>query len=108
MSMENIGVQLYDAISHVSSTHPHKLTLSIQRLVIELIIKLTIGFKDNENTLALKIIKDLEPLKYKKDIDFVNNILTPLLKAEKKIPVSFDFKDKSCNTYYTFENAIDQ
>ena len=95
-------------ITQVNSTHPHKLSLNIKRLVIKLIIKLTLGFEENENALAKRIIKDLEPLKDKKDIDFVNNILTPLLKAEKKISISFDFFDKKMQTFHTFTNAIEE
>lgn len=103
-----VGLKLYEAITKINSVHPHKLSLTIKRLVIKLIIKLTLGFEKNENLLAKRIIKDLEPLKEKKDIDYVNNILTPLLKAEKKVPISLDFFDNKSQGYYTFSHAIEK
>lgn len=108
MSINGVGLRWYEAITKVNLKNPTKLTLTIKKLVINLIIKLTIGYPENERALAKRIIEDLDFLKDKRDIEFVNNILTPLLKAENKIPVSFDFYDSSHKTYYTFGEAIDQ
>jgi hypothetical protein len=108
MAQEDFGLQLYHSITKVTTSNPTKLSLLIKKNVIEVIIKLTIGYEINEDILAKKIIEDLDTLKDKRDIEFVNNILTPLLKAENKVPVSFDFFDESSNTYYTFKNAIEQ
>lgn len=108
MSTNGVGLRLYEAITKVNLKNPTKLTLTIKKLVINLIIKLTIGYPENETVLAKRIIEDLDFLKDKRDIEFVNNILTPLLKAENKVPVSFDFYDTAHKTYYTFGGAIEQ
>jgi len=106
VSEDNIGIEFYEVITNTLSNNQKKLSLNIERMIVELIIMLTIGFKDNEDILSKRIIEDLDLLQHKKDNDYVNNILTPLLKAEKKVPVSFDFINK--NTYYTFASAIEQ
>jgi hypothetical protein len=93
---------LYQSLTSLNLQNPLKLTLNQKRLVISLITKLTIGFPLRESSLALQIISDLDQLQNKKDIEFVNNILTPLLKAEHKVPVSFDFFDFSRQSYLSF------
>lgn len=102
------GLKLYEKVTAINMKDPTKLTLEVKKLVIRLIIKVTIGYPENEKVLAQKIIKDLEYLEKKRDIGFVNNILTPLLKAENKTPVSFDFYDENSQSYYTFGGAIEQ
>ena len=108
VSDSETGLKLYDAITKINHKNPTKFSIEIKKLIINLIIKLTIGYQKNETILAKRIIEDLELLKDKKDIEFVNNILTPLLKAENKVPVSFDFLNSEGNTYYTFASAIEQ
>ena len=68
--------------------------MGVQKLIINIIAKLTIGFKDKEDLLAKKIVQDLEQLKDYPDTDFVNNILAPLLKTEHKVPVKIACMEK--------------
>ena len=77
-----IGLDLYLALTKLNTELPLKLTLPQKSLIINLIIQLTINDTSEETILAKKIIEDLDHLQNKKDIEFVNNILTPLLKAE--------------------------
>lgn len=85
-----------------------KLSITIKKLIINLIILLTIGDEERERTLAKQIMVDLDYLQNKKDIEFVNNILTPLLKAENKVPVSFDFYDNTNEKYLSFNKINDE
>ena len=103
-----IGLDLYLKLTKLNAEFPLKLTLSQKSLIINLIIQLTINDASRETILAKQIIDDLDQLKNKKDIEFVNNILTPLLKAECKVPVCFDFVDTIKNTYLTFTKLSDE
>ena len=82
--------------------------MDVKKLIINIIAKLTIGFKDKEDLLAKKIVQDLEQLKDYPNTDFVDNILAPLLKTEYKIHVSFGFKDPVDNSFLTFKSASEK
>ena len=88
MAASDAGEDLYSAITEFWLKTPNWLPVGVQKLTINIIAKLTIGFKDKEDLLAKKTVQDLEQLKVCPDTDFVNNILAPLLKAEHKVPVS--------------------
>jgi hypothetical protein len=109
------GLQLYDTITKINIKNSLAFTLEVKTLIIKLIIKLTIGFKENETALAKRIIEDLEDLQSKRNDESVNiedikahmmymhnSVLTPLLKAQDKIPVSFDFLNKKANSHVIF------
>lgn len=108
MAEKEVGPKLYKVVVKKTIEKPTMKTLTIKKSIIDLIIKLTIGFEDNETELAKLIIEDLEILKDKRDIEYVNNILTPLLKAENKLPVSYDFIDENAKTYHTFAGSIEE
>lgn len=56
-------------------------------LLVELILRVSAGNKELEKELADLILKDLETLKTKRDMIFINKLLLPLIRNEKTVPI---------------------
>ena len=56
-------------------------------LLIELILKISAGHKQLEQALTDAVIKDLDTLRHKRDMFFINKILLPLIRNELTVPV---------------------
>lgn len=80
----------------------------VQKLIINIIAKITIGFKDKEDILVKQLIDNLWQLKDSNDAEYVNSVLAPLLKAEYRVPVSFSFRDPTDNSLLTFKAASER
>lgn len=70
--MNDTGLQLYDTITKLKIKNSLAFTIEIKTLIIKLVIKLTIGIKENETALAKRIIEDLEDLQTKRADETVN------------------------------------
>jgi hypothetical protein len=56
-------------------------------LIVELILRISAGNKEIEQKLTNTVIGDLETLKQKRDMFFINKILLPLIKNEETLPI---------------------
>jgi len=56
-------------------------------LIVELILRISAGNKEIEQQLTNTVIGDLETLKSKRDMFFINKILLPLIKNEETVPL---------------------
>lgn len=56
-------------------------------LIVELILRISAGNKEIEQKLTNTVIGDLETLKKKRDMFFINKILLPLIKNEETLPI---------------------
>jgi hypothetical protein len=58
-------------------------------LIVEIILRLSAGNKQIEQQLSKIVIEDLETLKKKRDMFFINKVLLPLIKNEETLPICF-------------------
>lgn len=56
-------------------------------LIVELILRISAGNKLIEQSLTNTVIGDLETLKSKRDMFFINKVLLPLIKNEETLPL---------------------
>lgn len=56
-------------------------------LLMELILKISAGHKQLEEALTNTVIKDLDTLRTKRDMFFINKVLLPLIRNESTVPV---------------------
>ena len=56
-------------------------------LIVELILRISAGNKQIEQQLTNTVIGDLETLKQKRDMFFINKVLLPLIKNEETLPI---------------------
>lgn len=56
-------------------------------LLVELILKISAGHKQLEEQLTSTVIKDLDTLRTKRDMFFINKVLLPLIRNEQTVPV---------------------
>ncbi len=68
-------------------------------LAVEIIKLLTSGKAELEREMAKMIIKDLDLLASKRDLDFINKVLVPILRMEQTVPICmlpYDSDTKRC------------
>ena len=56
-------------------------------LLVELILRISAGHKQLEEELTATVIKDLDSLRTKRDMFFINKVLLPLIRNEQTVPV---------------------
>lgn len=56
-------------------------------LLVELILCVSAGHKDLEKELTQTVIKDLDSLRTKRDMYFINKVLLPLIRNEATVPI---------------------
>jgi hypothetical protein len=91
-----LPVSLYESIKEQNPVKAHRLIKTLEPNVLhilsELIMSLTAGNLQLENKLSLLIIQDLGILSLQTDNTFINKVLLPLFKNERKLPVTLTHK----------------
>ena len=87
----------------LKNDHPQMKTIlreldsELLQLTVELIKNIVLGYPNAEQDLAQEFIQDIGSLESKRDPNFINNLLVPLLNAETEIPVCFYPFDTATN-----------
>ena len=91
---------LYESLKQPSATQILKpISEEALTLAVELIKLLTSGKPEQEREMAKMIIKDLDLLASKRDLDFINKVLVPILRMEQTVPIClspYDSDTKRC------------
>lgn len=89
---DNLPVQLYNLLKE---DDPKGMETRIIKeyneeylvLIVELILRISAGHKALEEELTKTVIKDLDTLRTKRDMYFINKVLLPLIRNEMTVPV---------------------
>ena len=105
LARSRAAFQLYDSLKDTSEKPADptvilkKLPEDVLMLAVELIKLLTSGKPELEKEMARCIMKDLELLTAKRDLDYVNKVLVPILRMEQTVPfclMPYDSDSKRC------------
>eukprot|EP01022_Parablepharisma_sp_SALTPOND_P015993 TRINITY_DN22_c0_g3_i1.p1 TRINITY_DN22_c0_g3~~TRINITY_DN22_c0_g3_i1.p1 ORF type:complete len:4095 (+),score=552.02 TRINITY_DN22_c0_g3_i1:5895-18179(+) len=94
---------LYESLKNPTTESSSKIlkpmSEEVLTLSVEIIKLLTSGQPELEKEMAKLIIKDLDLLATKRDLDFVNKVLVPILRMDQTVPVClspYDSDTKRC------------
>jgi len=103
LSKDHTAFILYESLKNadtaISPQILKPMSEEVLTLSVEIIKTLTSGQTDLERDISKVLIKDLDLLSSKRDLDFVNKVLVPILRMEQTVPVClapYDSDSKRC------------